>query len=242
MIKFNKNLIKTPKSETLYVAVSMGEDSVALSLFLAMGYRKLCFLHVDHNTEYSSTAAKAFRQFVIGLNAERQIIHVNNPKPEIEFKILKNELDGRDMSEKELRDVRYNLIGSAVPSGSEVIVCHHLQDCVESYLMNCFNGRGEFVPIPVRTNRSKYTVVRPFMLTTKESILKFLQSEDILDTGIVVQDPSNEDTIIRRNWVRHVALPVIKQRYVGIDTIVRKKIESKIKEIVQLDDFLGTPV
>jgi len=237
MIKFNKKLIKTPKSETLYVAVSMGEDSVALSLFLAMGYRKLCFLHVDHNTEYSSTAAKAFKQFVFQLNAERQITHSSNPKPKIEYKILKNELDGRNMSETELRDVRYGLINSAVPSGAEVVVCHHLQDCVESYLMNCFNGREEFVPIPVRTNRSKYTVVRPFILTTKESILKFLQSEYILDTGIVVQDPSNEDTSIRRNWVRHVVLPVIKQRYVGIDTIVRKKVESKIKEIEQLDDF-----
>ena len=236
MIKFNKKLIKTPKSETLYVAVSMGEDSVALSLFLAMGYRKLCFLHVDHNTEYSSTAAKAFKQFVFQLNAERQIVN-DKLKPKIEFKILKNELDGRGMSEKELRDVRYDLISSAVPSGAEVVVCHHLQDCVESYLMNCFNGREEFAPIPVRTNRSKYTVVRPFILTTKESILKFLQSEHILDTGIAVQDPSNEDTSIRRNWVRHVVLPVIKQRYVGIDTIVRKKVESKIKEIEQLDDF-----
>ena len=236
MIKFNKKLIKTPKSETLYVAVSMGEDSVALSLFLAMGYRKLCFLHVDHNTEYSSTAAKAFKQFVFQLNAERQIVN-DNLKPKIEYKILKNELDGRGMSEKELRDVRYDLISSAVPSGAEVVVCHHLQDCVESYLMNCFNGREEFVPIPVRTNRSKYTVVRPFILTTKESILKFLQSEYILDTGIIVQDPSNADTSIRRNWVRHVVLPVIKQRYVGIDTIVRKKVESKIKEIEQLDDF-----
>lgn len=237
MIKFNKKLIKTPKSETLYVAVSMGEDSVALSLFLARGYRKLCFLHVDHNTEYSSAAAKMFNQFVFELNAERQIVHSDNPKPKIEHKILKNELDGRDMSEKELRDVRYDLISSAVPSGAEVIVCHHLQDCVESYLMNCFNGKEEFTPIPARTNRSKYTVVRPFMLTTKESILKFLQSEDILDTGFVVQDPSNEDNNIRRNWVRHVAIPVIKERYVGIDTIVRKKVESKIKEIEQLDDF-----
>ena len=135
MIKFNKKLIKTPKSETLYVAVSMGEDSVALSLFLAMGYRKLCFLHVDHNTEYSSTAAKAFKQFVFQLNAERQIVN-DKPKPKIEFKILKNELDGRGMSEKELRDVRYDLISGAVPSGAEVVVCHHLQDCVESYLMN----------------------------------------------------------------------------------------------------------
>src|SRR6056300_785961 len=116
MIKFNKKLIKTPKSETLYVAVSMGEDSVALSLFLARGYRKLCFLHVDHNTEYSSTAAKVFNQFVFELNAERQIAHSDNPKPKIEHKILKNELDGRDMSEKELRDIRYNLISSAVPS------------------------------------------------------------------------------------------------------------------------------
>lgn len=231
MIKFNKELINTHKKETLYVAVSMGEDSVALSHFLSSGYRKLCFLHIDHKTGYSETAVQAFKRYVHDINTDRKYAY-DNKKPDIEHKILVNDRDGSNMSEQELRDVRYGLIGTAVPAGSEVIVCHHLQDCVESYIMNCLNGRADFVPIPVRTNRSNYTVVRPFLTTTKKSILTYLKNKHILGTNLIAQDPSNSDTAIRRNWVRHSLLPHIKEEYKGIDTVVRKKVSAKIDELI----------
>lgn len=230
MIRFNHELINTPKTETLFVAVSMGEDSAILSNFLIKSYRKLCLLHVNHQTgEYSSMAEDRFRKFVRDIQTDVKFVHKDHPG--VEGRVLKNTESGEGLSEAELRDIRYDLIKCAVPEGSEVIVCHHLADCVESYLMNCFNGTPEYVPIPLRTDRGSYTVVRPFILTSKEAIQEYRNSSTQGRLNYIIDDPSNDDVDIRRNWIRHVVVPMIKTEYDGIDTVVKKKVQQKIDEL-----------
>jgi tRNA(Ile)-lysidine synthetase-like protein len=224
MIKFNKKIINTSKNDTLFCAVSMGEDSVALSHYLALGFRKLCLIHVNHGTEYSNIAQAKFEQYVPWLNSMKR------SKYPITGIVKTNTEYTNGMSESVLRDIRYNLITDAVRDNglsdmNEVVVCHHLGDCVESYLMNCFNGVPEYKPIPVTTFRSNNCkIVRPFVSTSKKSITRYIDSHNIRNW--VIEDPSNSDVVYsRRNWLRHQIIPQIEKNYKGLETVVRKKVE-----------------
>jgi tRNA(Ile)-lysidine synthase TilS/MesJ len=134
------------------------------------------------------------------------------------------------MSESELRDIRYNLITEAVNENglckvNEVVVCHHIGDCVESYLMNCFNGVPEYMPIPLSTMRGdSCRIIRPFITTSKKSVVKYINNNNLRDW--IENDPSNTDIAYsRRNWLRHRVIPEIESNYKGLETIVRKRVE-----------------
>ena len=227
MIRFNKNNIETPKWATLNVAVSMGKDSVALSHFLCSGYRKLKLIHVNHGTPYSQEAETAFIEYVHYLNTERRWRREAGEEVTlIEYAVMRYSNKVKLKSESDFRNVRYKLFSTALEDtrDEEIVVCHHLDDCVESYLMNCLNGHADFMPIPTRTNRGNYTVIRPFVADTERSDINNYVRDKCLNDHIV-EDPSNEDITIRRNWLRCVIIPQIRQQYPGINTIVRKKLK-----------------
>ena len=107
-----------------------------------------------------------------------------------------------------------------------MVVCHHLDDCVESYLMNCFNGVPEYVPIPFRTSWGDVEVVRPFLLTGKEDFRGYVERHGLM--RYVTEDELNGDLSLRRNWVRNCLRPMVETRYVGLSKVVKKKIENKL--------------
>lgn len=224
MMKLNKKLIETNKTDTLFCAVSMGEDSVAMSHYLSQGYRKVCLVHINHGTEYSAKAQRRFERYVPWLNS------VSKSKYPITGVVKSNAFYTEGMSESELRDIRYNLITEAVNENglckvNEVVVCHHIGDCVESYLMNCFNGVPEYMPIPLSTMRGdSCRIIRPFITTSKKSVVRYINNNNLRDW--IENDPSNADIAYsRRNWLRHRVIPEIESNYKGLETIVRKRVE-----------------
>tara|TARA_Y100000310_G_scaffold78183_1_gene74819 strand:- start:2936 stop:3454 length:519 start_codon:yes stop_codon:yes gene_type:complete len=139
-------------------------------------------------------------------------------------------------SEDECRSARFAALDSVVdypaeeePKFNGVICCQHLDDCVESYLMNCFNGTPEYCPIPVLTARFACTVYRPFLLTRKQDLWRYAVGYDLMQ--YVVEDETNKDFNIRRNFVRHEVRPLIETRWVGLEKVVKKKILSEYNKV-----------
>ena len=101
-------------------------------------------------------------------------------------------------------------------------MCHHLDDAVESYLMNTFTGKvtGRH-PLPISTTRTNYKVLRPFIRTKKKNIIKYAQHYDLMKW--VKEDKSNEDLTIRRNWIRLKLRPEIESEYGSLNKVVAKK-------------------
>jgi tRNA(Ile)-lysidine synthase TilS/MesJ len=54
----------------------------------------------------------------------------------------------------------------------DVILCHHLNDAVESYLMNTLKGCPEYLPVPITTkfHNNNHKMIRPFLKTKKKDI------------------------------------------------------------------------
>lgn len=111
-----------------------------------------------------------------------------------------------------------------------IILCHHLDDCVESYFMNILRGHEGFVPIPpITLLENNNLLMRPFMENRKEEFISFIErNRDFKE--FVVEDPTNNDTKYRRNFIRHDLIPLIPKE-MGIHTVVKKKVSDAYEKL-----------
>jgi tRNA(Ile)-lysidine synthase len=201
----------------LTIALSAGSDSISVAHFLKTKYPKqnIRCVHYNHKlrlqNERMNQKAKRFCE----------TFHI----PFIERHRERGE-DGKVLSEMDLRTLRYKSFSGL----GTVVTGHHLDDAVESYIMNCFNGVPEYLPIPLETEykNDDFTVIRPFIFTKKEDIEKYILENSLQE--FVEEDETNNDQKYRRNWVRHRLCPVIKEQY-NLRKIVKKRYLEKLKEI-----------
>jgi len=195
MIRYNKNLGKID-----YLACSGGIDSIVFAHFLSRGKNKPVILHFNHHLlEEDDVFEKMVRKFCLEFNL---VYFVKSCKEKYKTGSV----------EEWCRKVRYEFLYSL--SGN-VATGHHLSDAVESYLFNCIRGHQSHLPIPLKTNN----IVRPFILTDKESIVKYATNHDLLK--YVVEDPLNQDLSKTRNWIRNVVVPEINSRF-SLEKVVKK--------------------
>lgn len=217
MSKFNvkKGLIT---SNDLWLSCSGGVDSIAGAYYLLRKLKlDIKLFHYNHNLrsendEMESSVINFAEEFNLHLEVRRLS-------------------DLNVTSEADLRHYRYSALQEVVGTGT-VVTCHHLDDCVESYLMNCFNGVGDHDPIPPYTKFGSTSVIRPFLLTPKTIFERFSTHYNL--DRFVVEDETNQDHKYRRNWVRHRCRPVIEEHYPGIRKVVLKKVEDSYKKYFDL--------
>jgi tRNA(Ile)-lysidine synthase TilS/MesJ len=87
--------------------------------------------------------------------------------------------------------------------------------------MNCFKGHPDYLPIPVKTEFENFTIIRPFILTMKESMKNYIVENDL--NRWVVEDETNKDESYRRNWIRQTLLPQINENGYNLYTTVKKR-------------------
>ncbi len=96
-----------------------------------------------------------------------------------------------------------------------IITCHHLDDCVETWLMSSIHGKPKLIPYKRGSN-----IFRPFLMTNKKTIKEYALKKQVS----WIEDPSNSQTNFMRN---HTRLNLIPQALVinpGLRTTIRKKL------------------
>lgn len=189
-----------------YLAFSGGIDSVVLLDNLLRRNYNVILLFVHHNTEFSDTEL----HFVTGIAREYDLFIVRHDISPVNHKNLSLEAYWSEERSKIFQSM--NL---------PVYTAHHLDDCVESYVMTSMQGCSKLI-LPRNGN-----VFRPMILTPKENILAYADKKKLS----YIADPSNLDTKISlRNKVRHNLIPHIKECFPGINKTVKKLLMKKIKE------------
>ena len=192
------------------LALSGGIDSIAIAHFLKRGKKKFTAVHVN---------AKYIDQDDIAEEKVREFCDVYDIP--LVVKVVTDTYK-KGSVEAWCRDMRYRMFQNVCTAMEiqNVVVCHHLDDCVESYLMNCFNGTSEYLPIPYKTNYNNMCIVRPFLRTTKDDINQYVIKKNL--STYVTEDELNADINLNRNWIRQCLRPIIELKYPGISKIVSK--------------------
>jgi len=115
------------------------------------------------------------------------------------------------------REQRYRFLDQW--TDAPVITCHHLDDCVETWVWSSLHGTGKIIPY-----RRNY-VVRPFRLTRKRDFELWCNLHNVE----WIEDDSNADTCYTRNYVRHEMMPHILKVNPGIHKTIAKKVKEDVE-------------
>tara|TARA_B100000085_G_scaffold283356_1_gene313853 strand:- start:18001 stop:18612 length:612 start_codon:yes stop_codon:yes gene_type:complete len=185
---------------TVTIACSGGIDSMVVSHFLQQSKRKINLAYFDHDTFHSKKAKKFVEEYANHNSLELVTGKVKGFK-------------GRKSLEEFWRDERYGFFNSI--KSDAIITCHHLDDCVETWLMSSFHGNPKLIPYKRGQN-----IYRPFLLTAKKDIIEYASRKNVK----WIDDPSNQHTNFMRNHVRKNIIPHVLKVNPGIRKTIRKKI------------------
>lgn len=189
----------------LIIALSGGIDSVVLLHILSTLAKqlpiKLSAVHVNHGI---STNAHLWSKFCCNLCYALGIpIHVA-------YLQLRKE-SGKSL-EAIARDERYRIFSSL--RADYVVQAHHLDDQVETLLLQLLRGAGirGLSAMPVvrkQTFADAPKIFRPLLEVSRSVIECYAQQNNLM----WMNDESNDSIRFDRNFLRHEILPLIKKRY-----------------------------
>lgn len=202
MIRVPRGLLS--KEQTYHVAVSMGTDSLAALFWMVCEGFNVKPIHVNHSLRPQNDEMQdAFIRMcdAWGLDGVTETVSC-------------------DGSEGGCREKRIEVF-SRVADGGTVITAHHLNDWVESYLMNCLRGKPHARPFEVTTDFGGFSIMHPFLLTKKLDFVQYLDRNGMLK--FFVEDETNQTTKgSRRNWVRNELISILKTQEISLDKYAKR--------------------
>lgn len=162
-------------------------------------------IHFNHKEGNSDETA----EFILDYCTKRDI--------KVTIGQVTREKDKNESFEEYWRNERYKYFNNF--SDKPIITCHHLDDCVETWIWSCLNGEGKIIPF--RNNN----VIRPFRLTSKSDFENWCRMKNVP----WIQDFSNEDTGFMRNFIRHELMPKALVVNPGLKKVVMKKVKEDDK-------------
>lgn len=202
---------------TVNVACSGGVDSMAVVDFLQKNHN-VNIVFFDHGTETSQEALEFLEKYVDRKNREFR----NTPDAttlNIEIGHIQRLKDKRESNEEYWRKERYKFF---YEQEGPVITCHHLDDCVETWIWSSLHGEGKII------HYSNQNVIRPFLLNRKAEFVNWCRRNDVP----WIEDTTNEDTTYMRNFIRHEVM----QKALVINPGLHKVIAKKVKEAYEKRD------
>lgn len=211
----------------LCVAFSGGPDSTALLHALAelpkARARGLRAIHVDHGLHAQSTAwAEQCRLACAGLTLplDVQRVQVQTGK-------------GHGL-EAAARQARYDAFSAQLHPGEILVLAHHRDDQAETVLLKLLRGAGPEGLGGMRAWRpfSRGHLWRPLLGLDRAALRAYVDAAGLT----FIDDPSNDDTRLARNHLRHEILPRLARHWPqAVDSIVHSAaLASAAAEALQL--------
>ena len=180
------------------VGLSGGVDSVALLHGLRAVGREVVVAHFNHGWRSEADADEAFcrglaeKKYGVSFYAE---------------KAVDEEREAREEVGRRARFVFFRRVCEAVGVW-DVVLGHHADDLVETYLMQLFRGGGVRARGMVEVMmRDGMRIWRPWLGVWREEVEMFAREEGLKWRD----DESNADVRYRRNWIRHVLIPLLER-------------------------------
>lgn len=191
----------------LCVALSGGVDSVVLLAALAargsVGSRKrpaLRAVHVHHGLHANADQWTAHcRKLAARLHVPLTVARVKVARPR-----------GASL-EAAAREARYTALAEHLRSGEVLLTAHHADDQLETVFLQLLRGAGiaGLAAMPEVARFGRGTLARP-LLTRSRAELEAWARDNALGW---IEDATNADEQLDRNYLRHRVLPLIRERW-----------------------------
>ena len=220
-----------PARSGFAVALSGGVDSTVL-LHTFVGLRDtgqldapLRALHINHQLQ---SAAKRFESHCRGLCEQWKV-----PLKVVPVKVADD--SGGAGPEGEARTARYNAFLHELQADEILLQAHHQDDLMETLLLRLLRGAGPrgLAAIPPLRRLGKGWLARPLLQVDRSRILARAK-----DAGLDwIEDPSNADTTLDRNYCRQVVLPALAERWPNYRVSWQKSITLCTEASTLLEDL-----
>ena len=197
---------------SLCVALSGGVDSTALLAALAKAPSKPAHLravHVDHGLRPASKQwATHCRALARGLRVPLKVL------------TTKVERAPGESLEAAARDARYRLLAGTLAPGEVLLMAHHADDQLETVLLQLLRGSGlpGIAAMPSLADFANGRLARPLLSCSRADLEAWVRAEGLT----WIDDDSNVDERLDRNYLRLRVLPLIRERWPGAATAVAR--------------------
>ena len=216
-----------------YVGFSGGVDSSALLHLLVLwrranpGAPELTAIHINHGMQSVADEWQVHCEWVckmlqVPLLARRVAVD-----------------PGGQGSEAAAREARYAAFEQQLQAGEVLFLGHHLDDQVETFFLRLLRGAGVhgLAAIPRRRKLGEGQLVRPLLSLTREQLLDYASGHGLS----CIEDPSNTNVAMDRNFLRAEMLPLLASRWPGYRRTVTRASEHMAVTASTLDDLLPAP-
>ncbi len=212
------------------VAFSGGMDSTVL-LHRLVALRQqldevppLVAVHVHHGL---SAGADQWQQQCQDLCQQWKVEFITHSVTEV--------CDAKDSMEAWARQQRYHIFQQMAQEGDVFITAHHQNDQVETLLLQSLRGAGPYglAGMPLVKPLGCATLLRPLIEETRQDLLLYALKHKLK----WVNDPSNANTLIDRNYVRHQVVPVLHQRWPSMNKTMARSARLLADSLTLLDDL-----
>lgn len=217
-----------PPARRYLVAFSGGLDStVLLHLMVALRDeldREISALHIDHGISvHSADWSAQCRAFCTRLEVP------------FEHRRVEVKRQGEHGLEAAARHARYEAFGTALGGGEMLLTAHHRDDQAETLLLQLLRGGGVhgLAAMPTWRHFCHGMIARPLLGQPREALQRYAEAERLA----WIEDPSNFDTGLERNWLRHSLLPQLAERRAGVREVLARSAGHFAESAALLDDL-----
>jgi tRNA(Ile)-lysidine synthase len=211
--------------DRVYLGLSGGLDSMVLLHYLSIlphAKGKLSAIHVNHGL---SPQAGSWETFCIKACQARQI------PLQVEHVFL----DSRRNLEARARQARYEVYAEVVAKNQALILAHHLDDQLETFLLNAIRGTGltGLAAMPQHRVWRERHIYRPLLDVPRSKLSAYAQEFQLT----WIEDESNQNLDFSRNYLRHEIFPRLAKIWPDYRQSMAHTIEScqNISQYLSLD-------
>jgi len=212
---------------TVFVGFSGGLDSAVL-LHAAVGAGlapRLVAVHVNHGLHADASAWQHHCEHVAAAAGIRCLTRA----------VV---VPSHGSLEAAARAVRYAVFADclALPD-ARLLLAHHRDDQAETVLMRLFQGRGLY-GMPAARALGAGRLLRPLLQRPRRVLEAYARRHGL----VWLEDPSNVDLGLDRNFIRHRIMPDLRQRFPGVQTALLAAMAQRQAEEALLTEAPGSPI
>ena len=228
VIQSSRILEHLPRAGCYHVAYSGGRDSHVLLHVLASSRRQLPgelrAIHVNHGLHPHAARWARHCQTVCGaLSVPLTVVEVDARAG-----------DG-ESPEAAARRARYQAFARLVTAGDCLLTAHHRDDQAETLLLQLLRGSGPhgLAGMPPQAPFGQGLHARPLLDCTRAQLAAYAAAQALE----WIEDPSNQDTGLRRNFIRHQVMPVLAAQWPAVAETLSRSAAHCAEAAHLLDDL-----